>query len=451
MTDIIAAQFEAIYDEIDRVDGEITALDDRTTANEDEIENINYILEQFGAVYQQVVQSENNRITVPTKVNKVAHINSFGGMTYRKLLGFPKYTTDFYNLLPYPYFSITSGATEVNGYVYNLPWEYGTVWFCQSGTNSITITETGTYRFEANVVGSLTNPLFVLAYTKVDGTANSEYINGNKFERNFEAGDVITSLSFGADWGSDATETFSIHPVFYKVVYYYEEDGTQYQASPDVPFEPVVYELENTKITELSTWSDTDSKVATIPIPEDIQALPNYGVGVTGYTNPVDVVEDVAISNTKTINLSAMADELDISEYNTNRFGMLIRDIFEEDYNEMNGICTHAEIDSSYAGIRIGNSTYPRSLIWLGIANVLGIETLTANEKRAAFREWLKRQADEGNPVILTYGSDNPTSTPLSEPFDGLIDVVPRGQVKCTTDTGAAAPFEVEFQKIGDN
>lgn len=124
---------------------------------EDNVEDIHSILNEFGATTTEKVSELTNVINVPERTSKYARLNSFGGMSRKKVVP----TTQGNNLIPFPYGGDNFG-TDGAGWI-TVTNESGAMAEFVSG-GAITVEEGGPYKFKI-WFGSGGSPYIQIAYT----------------------------------------------------------------------------------------------------------------------------------------------------------------------------------------------------------------------------------------------------------------------------------------------
>ena len=215
------------------IDGKTEYLDPETLASKQdlkaEIDDINSVLEQFGAVSEHIVQETTNIVEVPStvRVSKAAVINSFGGMTYKKS------ASGGGNLLPYPYVSIPDGATEVMGIVLGDNLSSHPILNVIDSTNALTL-EAGTYTVDMGV--GFETPYIWIRF------ADETIITALSCTETFTINEAKTIVGLGIQHDNpDTLSSANLTPVLYNVADY--PDGFE--------FEPRYYNLDDTKVEQI--------------------------------------------------------------------------------------------------------------------------------------------------------------------------------------------------------
>ena len=184
------------------------------------------------------------------------------------------------------------------------------------------------------------------------------------------------------------------------------------------------------------------------PIPEAVQALEGYGLGIdaTDY-NYIECIDDKKryVQKVKEIVLTG-SEKMYLYTYN-NTNGIRIIDCLDEGYNRAKAICSDTDKmtgsdfkpNAMWVGVN-GN----KSIYWVGILDILGITTVDE------FEAYLADRYAKENPVRIIYKLATPIETYLPEAFDNFIKVEGGGTLEFVNEHKNAVSSTIKYTvKVG--
>lgn len=185
----------------------------------------------------------------------------------------------------------------------------------------------------------------------------------------------------------------------------------------------------------------------TLPIPDAIQNLPDYGKGVDkDYYNKINLEEQTYTERVTTIVLDGVTNKFlstGLTTDGTDRRWFSSTSI-QKPMGSSTLICSHLKAahtsESLNAGIIYLAGTAPNNRCYAVLQNQ-SIETVDEANT------WLQEQNAIGNPVTVTYAKAKEATTITSLPvtLDGLVEVERGGFIEIVTDTGKGVPASATF------
>lgn len=199
--------------------------------------------------------------------------------------------------------------------------------------------------------------------------------------------------------------------------------------------------------------------VDTFAIPEAIQALDGYGEGIEGYLNYIDFDRKVFVQNVSPFVFKGTEQwqkNAEAGDY----WSFYISTSYYTNYLGSDSMTTSVHICNKFPSTS-WKDTKQGEFAWWAKASV-GIrlhksrlpnyENLTDNTgKLNAFKEWLKSQYDNGNPVIWIWALAEPIETDISEYLtNSFIAVEGDGTITAVNEHNSDVPSTINYiTKVG--
>ena len=421
-TGVLLAEADDYYtkEEVDEairyVDGGISAaVQELATSNEKRITNLEKRLND-----DYFVTDDSTAYTreVPGEVAPYAEISKIGGMTYLK-------TPDAGNLFPYPYLDYGSTWTDDNGvWTQYADYDEGDYWYIE--TEEITLPD-GNYILDLAPSGFL-NDIILLEWQPMEMITEGKWRISAKNDWVFRGVGVYLA----------AYDTITCHPMLYP-----EDSPITWQPRGGVEG------FQSTKPTAIESKGE-NGVIDTFTIPEEVQALPGYGEGVSAeYCNHIRFTNEGVefVKWTHKIVLDGTED-------------------WETYYNPRGGINCHYITGIPMARTTLYSKRTDEYEQAYGMASPLGfndkseysvsdqvavfngeLTAITYTEKGDAFevdefKAYLAEQYANGTPVTVVYELAEPVITDITDKIstDNYIEVEGGGAILIKNEYNNNAP-----------
>ena len=175
-----------------------------------------------------------------------------------------------------------------------------------------------------------------------------------------------------------------------------------------------VYDIQLERGSKATAYTPYVGLLDTYPVPDAVQALDGYGIGIKTAYNFVDFANKQFGKRVKEVVLTGNETVYSYAFQGLNGVSM---DVLDGKYERAKGVCSHGNVVSNASAVSgnmwIGvNNT---NVYWLGIMDLLGF----APTQVSKFKEYLAEQYANGTPVRIIYDSTDDTDEPIT---DGTID-----------------------------
>lgn len=356
--------------------------------------------------------------TVPANALPYAEVSKVGGVA-RKCA----------NLIPYPY---SKSTTTTNG-----------ITFTDNGDGSITINGTSTvtstiYYVPVTVTGLEDGKTYT--YTDCNGgdsLGNSRiyckenstgYTNGKSFT-------VISGRTYNLEVVVSVGETYNNY-----VVYPMLNEG-----STALPYDQYFKGLRHVAITEVvSADIDGETILSSLPIPEAVQALEGYGLGVnnTEY-NYVDWERKVYVQNVIAYTFTG-AEAIGVMNASGSPEWNYVLPTAKSGNNSGTAVnCVCNRYTATYRNSVSSNVTSGRLSVQDKYIRWRDSNATTVEEMQAILKEWY----DAGNPLEVAYVLATPIETDISDilPDDNFLKVIGGGTITAVNEHNYDVPTEITY------
>lgn len=235
---------------------------------------------------------------------------------------------------------------------------------------------------------------------------------------------------------SDIQPAFCCLSGDYKIALQIEEGTTATE------YEPYFERLKSSEAAAVRSYTADGELLDTYSIPEAVQALDGYGMGINvTNTNGIDFETKTFKKRVKELVLTGGQTMSTWTFNNVN--GVTFPNVLDVTLNRADGVCTDAEVSTS--------ANISKNELWIGLDNkiVYWCGVLDAlNMTEGDFREYLRSRYNSGNPIRILYPSSTCEQTDVSAhiPDTVYLKVEGGGYIVAENDDVIEAPLTITYQ-----